>query len=806
MPAESRIAAGRGGTDPHRGLVSDHALAVFEFGRVLDRVAERAASDAGKRRIRSLVPTSDLAAARRELARVAAVIDFADDKPAWGLPPIPDVDAALRALAPEGAVLEPIQLHRLGVLLTSSRVLSQEMDTRDGDYATLLSIRERLISDRSLEGAIERAVDSEGAVLDKASKELRSIRNRLRGAHSRVVRQLETYMRTLDERFVVSDGSVTVRDGRYVIPVRREGKGAVGGIVHDESQSGATLFIEPPVAIELMNQLRDLEREERREIRRVLGDLTARLAPSRTALVGAFDALVDFDSLFARARTANAWRATVPELVQSGGVGLRLVQARHPLLLEAGDHGSVVPYDLEILGDERALVISGPNTGGKSVFLKATGLIAALAQSGVVPPVHAGTRLPVFSTFFADIGDEQSIAQSLSTFSAHLANLKTIVEQADGGSLVLIDEMGTGTDPAEGAALARAVLEELVQRGALTIVSSHLGDLKRLDEEGSAIVNASLQFDSVRMEPTYQLAKGRPGRSYGLAIARRLGFPEHVVDRAEAYRNGDEVNLDELLGRLGERESEAARLVADLAREQERTARLQADLDAREAALREEERTASERAREEARRELLDARTEVERAIEEVRAAGTDAVAKASQSARRRVEEAARRRQPDRPRRSNVSSASFALGDRVQVRATGAKGHVIEVRGRRVVVEAGSLRIEVPAEDLVRLQDASEAGADRGRGGGWTGPVLEQAHLEVDLRGLRVDQVDLELPRALDRALIDDLADLRIIHGKGTGALRQRVGELLDLDPRVRDHRMGGVTEGGSGVTVAIFR
>lgn len=788
--------------------MSRHALEVLEFGRVLERVAARASSEPARERIRALRPSTVPEDARRELGRVAAAMRFADEKAGWGMPVVPDAGGALKGLIAEGAVLEPVQLHRLGILLHTSRDLAREMDGREEDYPELESVRLRLVQDRELEETLDRSVDADGNVLDTASRDLKKIRDRLRGAHSRVVRRLEQYLRGLDERFVVADASVTIREGRYVIPVRREGKGAVGGIIHDESQSGATLFVEPPVAIELMNQLRDLEREEQREVRRVLGELTGRLVPLRAELRGALEALVDFDALFARARTAAAWRASVPELLDDGPAGLELKGARHPLLLEAEDHPDVVPYDLSIGPGELALVISGPNTGGKSVFLKATGLIAALAQSGVVPPVQRGTRLPVFGSFFADIGDEQSIARSLSTFSAHLANLKTIVEEADNRSLVLIDEMGTGTDPAEGAALARAVLEELVDRGAFTVVSSHLGELKRLDEEGSAIVNASLQFDPDRMEPTYQLVKGRPGRSYGLAIARRLGFPGAVLDRAETYRSDEEAHLEELLGRLERREHEAERALHELENERARAARLQADLDARERTLSEAERTAERRAREDARRELMDARAEVEKAIEEVRTAADEGhdLEEASTRARRRVEEAARKRTVSSGDRDHGPAPDLDEGDRVRVRATGAKGKVIEVRNERAVVEVGALRLEMPAVDLEVLDALPDADAPR-RGGGWTGPgVGGQARTEVDLRGLRVEEMEIELSRSLDQAVMEDLAELRIIHGKGTGALRQRVSELLKLDGRVQEYRMGGPTEGGAGVTVASFR
>ncbi len=757
-----------------------------------------------KEHLRALRPTSDRDRVSAMLRQVDATMRFIEEEPSWGLPAVPDCRSALRVLAAEGAVLEPVQLHRIGVLLRASRITSGEMDARDGQHPELAPIRERLLAERPTEDALERSVDGDGEVLDTASKELRQIRARLRGAHARIVRQLETYMKGLPERFVVADGSVTIREGRYVIPIRREGRSEVAGIVHDESHTGATLFVEPPVAIELMNQLRDLEREEAREIRRILGELSARLAPLRETLEGALEALVELDSAMARARSALAWRATVPEMLPPGERTLHLVDARHPLLLESLRR-EVIPYDLELLSGERALVVSGPNTGGKSVFLKATGLVCCLAQSGVVPPVGAGTRLPLLSGVFADIGDEQSIAESLSTFSAHLANLADIIREADDQSLVLIDEMGTGTDPAEGAALAQAVLEVLVGRGCLTVVSSHLGQLKQLAGEGTGIVNASLQFDSDRMEPTYRLVKGRPGRSYGLAIARRLGFPPEVIDRAESHRDRGEARMEEILQNLEQREREAETAVEALRSERAEVGRRSAEVERRSRELREAEQSSDARARERARRLLMDARTEVEEAIAQVRAAASEtALDEAARSARRRVEVAAE--QARRARSATRTSGDRPdgirepeVGSRVRVRATGAKGRIAEVRADRALVEVGEVRMELP---LLDLEPLAEPDARPRSAGSWSGPGTSEVRTEVDLRGMRVDEIDVELMRALDQAILDDLSELRIIHGKGTGALRQRVSELLGGDARVRAFRLGGPTEGGAGVTV----
>jgi DNA mismatch repair protein MutS2 len=785
-------------------IVSEHALRVLEFHRVLDVVAGRAATDMAKERVRALRPTADRQRVSAMLRQVDAVMRFVEEEPSWGFPVVPDCRPGLRLLAAEGAVLEPIQLHRVGLLLRASRLTAAELDARQEHPPELAVIRERLVEEGHTENILERSVDGAGEVLDAASKELRQVRSRLKGAHARVVRQLEGYMRGLPERFVVTDGSVTIREGRYVIPIRREGRSEVGGIVHDESHTGATLFVEPPIAIELMNKLRELEREEAREIRRILGELSAQLVPLRHALVGALDALVELDSALARARTALAWRASVPLMLPEDERTLCLVEARHPLLLEASQ-GEVVPYDLELLPGERALVVSGPNTGGKSVFLKATGLVCALAQSGVVPPVGRGTRLPMLSSVFADIGDEQSIAESLSTFSAHLANLADIMRDADDRSLVLIDEMGTGTDPAEGAALAQAVLEALVQRGCLTLVSSHLGQLKQLAGEGTGVVNASLQFDSDRMEPTYHLVKGRPGRSFGLAIARRLGFPGDVIDRAESFRDSGDARMDEILESLERREREAERVSVELRREREDVRRRAEEIERRTRDLREAERSSDERARQRARQLLMEARSEVEEVISGLRSVASEAdLDEAARSARRRVEAAAERARKTRatdavPAGSRDGAPDLGPGSRVRVRATGAKGRVAEVRDDRAVVEVGVLRIELPINDLEPLGRQDEQPQ---RGGGWTGPAPDAVRTEFDFRGLRVDEIDVELMRALDQAILEDLPELRIIHGKGTGALRQRVGELLAGDARVRAFRMGGPTEGGAGVTV----
>jgi DNA mismatch repair protein MutS2 len=819
--------------------VTEHARNVLEFTRVLSLVGGRAASPEGRARAEALVPLP-VEEARTELDRVRAVMEFIQARPEWGMPAIPSVGVALNRLAVDGGVLEPAGLLSVGRLLGAARELDAEMKARADLDPHLAHLREQLWVAPDLEDTIGRTVDDDGQILDSASKTLKDLRRRLRGAHQRIVRALDQYMAGLPDRVRVDDGSVSVREGRYVIPLRREGRREVGGIVHDESGTGATIFVEPPVAVELMNELRDLEREEQREIQRILRELSSRLHPFRHDLAATHTALVDMDALHARARAALEWRATPPALGDDASSGLRIVHGRHPLLLAQGV--DVVPFDLELLPEERTLVISGPNTGGKSVFLKAVGLLTLMARSGIVPPVGPGTVLPGVSTVYADIGDEQSIDESLSTFSAHLATMREILETADGNAMVLMDELGTGTDPMEGAALARAILETLTARGCLTLASSHLGQLKALDTEGSGIVNASMQFDAAGMAPTYQLEKGRPGRSYGLAIARRLGLPEGVLDRAESLVDDGAARVEDLLARLEVQEKEARERRDELARQQERVASLEAELRDRDRRLRERERSAEERARQQARDILMDARGEVEKAIAQVkRAAEEDALEEAAREARRTVEEAAARQREKKKKaresRKNepaADPADLVPGARVRIGSGTAKGVLQEVGEKKAVVDVSGLRMEVPVGDLVVIAGdgggkggargaTSGSGGARGRGGrggagdrgqtpanrtperGWAGPIPDASY-EIDLRGLRVDEVSLQLSRSLDGAILNDLNEVRIIHGKGTGAVKSRVRELLKQDSRVESFRDGHPGEGGSGVTLAVFR
>jgi DNA mismatch repair protein MutS2 len=782
-----------------------HALDVLQYHAALDVVARHASSPLGAEAVRALEPSNSAAVVRDELQRVDEMSSFLFRAQDWQVPPLPDARSPLRRLNVAGSVLDAPELRDLGIVLRGSSQTRRALLQHRDDYPLLTVIAERLIRLEHEERRIHDVVDAVGVVRDNASSELARLRRAVRGARTKIVEKLEHYMSQLPSRFQVADASVSVRDGRYVIPVRREGRGEVGGLVHDESATGHTLFVEPPIAIELMNRLRELELAEAREVHRILRELTESVRPHGHALQQAFDALVELDSLLARASYALHVNGCRPQ-IDTEGRTLAIVHGRHPLLLESTHE--VVPFDLTLDAGERTMLVSGPNTGGKTVLLKAIGLLAALTQAGVIPPTGDGTVLPLFDDIFADIGDEQSIEASLSTFSAHLKNLREILDGADERSLALIDEMGSGTDPAEGGALADAILRSLTQRGSLTIATTHLGQLKQIAAQEDGVINASLQFDAVALRPTYRLLKNVPGRSYGLAIARRLGLPDDVLAAAEAALPESEREATQLLEELEAKDRALADALADASSERARAAALREQLEEREQVLRRREREAERRARQQARDILLNAREEVETAIRELRAAaaeGQHAVEEAARGARRRVEERVKReaeRTPREPAQAGVQQ-DIREGAHVRIVSRGLDGVVIELRDDRATVEVGGLRMQVQASDLT-LTQAPQPARQRSRGA-WVAPDLDVAS-EVDLRGMRADEVVPRVQLALDAAIQADLPSLRIIHGKGTGALREVVTELLKADGRIRAHRPGGVGEGGTGVTVAELR
>jgi DNA mismatch repair protein MutS2 len=790
--------------------MNSHALAVLEFSRVLDVVADRATSDEGRARVRALRPVGDWTWIEREQGRVFAVRALIASEARWVPCAIPEARRSLDRLRVENATLTPTDCMLLRALLRSSRLTLDSLDDPRlpiAARAVLEPVTSRLVRNGAAEAAIDAVVDDDGEIRDGASPKLRATRRELRQAESRLIALLERLMSRLDATQQVPDMSVTVRNGRYVIPVRREGRGAVGGIVHDASSTGGTLFIEPPAAVEAGNRMRELAAEESVEIERILYELAAALRPAHTSTSAALDALGELDSLYARARMALDFGAA-PVTLRQPDESFDIVSGRHPLLLAQG--ARVVPFDLALGQSERTFLISGPNTGGKTVLIKAIALLSLCLQAGIPPTVGEGSGIAIYDDIFADIGDEQSIAASLSTFSAHVKNLREILTRATDRCLVIIDELGSGTDPVEGAALGGAVLESLTARGARTVATTHLGALKQLAVERDGVVNGSLQFDAIELAPTYRLVKGIPGQSYGLSIAQRLGVPADVLARAEERLPRGERDVNALLSdleardtALAERERENETIARDVRERAHRVAERE-----RNAGIR--ERESERRAREEARRYLLSARRDIERTIKSLKHSGD--VDEAAREARRHVEDLARaqtaavERLDERDRGAMRSSGATrdvrppAVGDYVTVGSLGDRvGQLMELRDDNGIVAVGTLKLALPLSELARTERPQVAVSIRGD--------VPEAHVpgEIDVRGMRVGDVDEIVMYAVDNSVRADIKTLRIIHGKGTGALRERIAEMLHKEPRVANFRLGAWNEGGAGVTIVEF-
>src|SRR6059036_1864580 len=747
------------------GGVAPSVLETLEFPAALERVAAHAAGPLGAARVRSRTPAAAVEPIRAALAQVAelAALLLTDD--AIRAEPVPDITAALELLGVPGSALEGAALAELGRALAAARTVA-------GDLARLATDAPRTAvlrvdpPPKALEQLLVVSLDEDGQVQDGASRTLARARRAVREARARLVQKLDAMLAALDPTERAPDAAVTVREGRYVIPVRSTARARIGGIVHDESATRATVFLEPPEVIELGNALRAAELDEQREVLQVLRDLTELLRPHRDAIAAAWEMCIACDDLCARARYAVEVNGFAPA-IDTGPLEIR--NGRHPLLV-GGE--VVVPFDLVLAPDECTVLVSGPNTGGKTVLIKAVGLLALMAQSGIIPPIGPHSTLPVFTGVFADIGDRQSIAASLSTFSAHVAVLRDILERAAAGSLVLLDEIGSGTDPAEGGALATAVLQTLTRRRAVTLATTHLGALKQLAAETVGIVNASLQFDGETLTPTYRLLKGVPGRSYGLAIARRLGIAGDVLEIAERAMPKAERQLDALLAtveararELDAKEQELAARDQSLRGDAEKVEARDAELAAGEREVKARAQSLEREARDQARAYLLEARKKVEDALGRARAALDEATAR---EARRLVEKA-------------IEETDEGAGSKEQ--------------------GAGWMSLE----ELKRARNAPSR-SDR--------PTVRQsaqapsvnAATEISLIGLRVSEAEPLLVKALDDAILADLPHLRVVHGKGTGALRQLVHEVLSADPRVKRFGFAPPNQGGHGVTLAEFR
>lgn len=796
--------------------MNPNVLAKLEYPAILDRLARRCDFALAAERARVLTPSSDPDHVGYLLAVTQEAFELMTIYPEFSVGGARDV-RVLVDRATHGIRLTPSDLLQIQDTATATRTLRQtfgrimDADTR---FPHMVEFAGHLADLYDLDQAIGRTVGPRGDILDTASAELARIRRDVRVAHSRLMERLNTLISSGRYATAVQDQIITMREGRYVIPIRSEARGVVPGMVHDTSASGQTLFVEPFDVVELNNRWREQQAAEQHEIDRILDELSGRVADRAGDLRETMDAIAAIDLALAKSRLANDMEANRPAVVArpqgrkpSTGAHssqrVRLRNARHPLL----DPATVVPLDIH-LGDQfRILVITGPNTGGKTVALKTVGLLALMAQTGLFIPAGPESELSVFTSIFVDIGDEQSIQQSLSTFSAHMRSVIDMLGHVRSESLVLLDEMGAGTDPQEGSALARALLQELLDRGAMVLATTHFSEIKAFAYATPGLENASVEFDLESLAPTYRLTIGVPGESNALAIARRLGLSERVLARAATLVKPDDERTDALLRDIRVRREEADAVLAR-AEATEQEARQLRTIAARSLRAAEEERRGAREAA------LAEAQTELQEIRETLRALQADrsavGVTREHVEQRRRDVDRAQdvakrfrreRIEPNRPVPLGLpGQRPIKVGDRVMVTTLNADGEVTGLADGFAEVQMGSLKTRQPVDTLERLgRGASDDGGRR-----ITRPNFnETVPLELDLRGQRASEVPEMLETYLEGAARSGMPFVHIIHGKGTGALREVVRAHLHKHPAIERAGLAMPEQGGDGVTVA---
>jgi len=796
----------------HSADMDEKTLRVVEYPRVIERLASYASFSVSEALARSLTPLSDRGEVARRQALTSEARRLLSTHADIGVGGARSI-APLIDLARHGGVLKAEELLEVKNTLIAARDLTRTFNRQDEQYPLLGEIVACLPPPAGIIDSISQAISDRGEILDQASDKLAVIRRDLKVAHERLYARLERMLNDRDTAPMLQESIITLRNDRYVIPLRAEFKGRIRGLVHDQSSSGATLFIEPLAVVELNNQWHELQLAERDEEQRILTDLSLRVGQSAEQLEGILAALGRFDLALMCARYADDLDAAEPVLLpppnaQTQGGALRLRHARHPLL----DPQKVVPIDVDLDEQTFAVVITGPNTGGKTVTLKTVGLLCLMAQSGLHIPAQSGSALSLFENVFADIGDEQSIEQSLSTFSGHIKNIVRILKRADQRTLVLFDELGAGTDPQEGAGLARAILTHLVERRVTCLVATHYPELKAFAHTTPGVMNASMEFDLRSLRPTYRLNLGLPGRSNALLIAQRLGLPAEILDAARAVINPGDLQADSLLDEI-HRQRDASRKAqgaADRARHE--AEKMRGELAARLEKIEEEREQILEQARREAEQELEDLRQELEDARQALRRARQplDAVKEAEQ-ATREVEAALHI--PVTPRKKAEKKPAprpLKVGDKVHLRRLHLDARITALSGDEVEVQAGVLRLRVRLEELQRPNQTAEevqeesTTASRKIRSTTPGAIFHPSPgVELDLRGQLAEDALQRLDNHLEQAFLADLPYIRIIHGKGTGRLREVVRRALRHSRYVKNWTTGSEAEGGDGVTVA---
>ncbi|MDD7693082.1 MAG: endonuclease MutS2 [Lactobacillaceae bacterium] len=778
----------------------------LEFARIKGMLAHYLVSAAGHHELERMVPQGDYDRVQQYLTETTDGADILRLEGGIPIPKLADIQLQMKRLK-IGANLNGTELAQVTKVLQTSMSVKNffdEMREKKIKLQVLDQLVDRLVTIPSITQRLVRSVDPDGRLNDEASSKLHGIRQLIVKTEGEIHQQMERYTRGKGAKYL-SEPVVTIRNDRYVVPALARYRNKLGGVVHDQSASGQTLYIEPAGVVEYNNRLRQAQIEERQEMLRILAELSALIAPYRHDIQNNERVLGKLDFINAKAALAHDMKASLPLLSRENHVNLR--HARHPLI----DPKKVVPNDIKIGEDYQAIVITGPNTGGKTITLKTLGLIQLMGQSGLFIPAEEGSTIGVFDNIFADIGDEQSLEQNLSTFSGHMDNVKAILEQITDRSLVLLDELGAGTDPKEGAALAMAILDQIGSKGSTAVITTHYPELKVYGYDRAKTINASMEFDTETLQPTYRLMLGIPGRSNGIEIAQRLGIDEAVIDEARSLVSGDSQDLNKMIGDLvaqrkaaREENERLTKLVAD----NERT---QKELDEKLNRFNEQRDKLFDQARSQANHQVSMAKRKANNIIHHLRQLEMQQGANVKENQLIDAQGALNALHQEDPRLKHNSVLKRAKakhdlhkGDAVMVKSYGQYGELLDKRGNhKWEVQIGILKMEIDERDLEKVDKKSlpkEKTTRRSSAVHTTQTRHTSARL--DLRGHRYEQAMSELSDFIDHALLNNLSSVTIIHGKGTGALRKGTQQYLQSNPRVKSFSYAAPNNGGDGATI----
>ena len=797
-------------------MIQEKYIQILELDKILEQLAELTCCEAAKIRVMQIKPSDNLRIVQDETAKTNDAFMLAAH---FGTPSFGRMDDPTEhlKLAQVGGILTPFALLNIASVLRQTRLLLDWYAQCANMHNSLKPVFGQLTANKTIEKRISEVFVSEEEIADTASDELYSIRRKIRSIGSRIRETLDKMIRSASYQKALQENIVTMRDGRYVVPVKAEYKSAVSGLVHDTSSSGATLFIEPMSVVEANNDIRVLKAKEKAEIERILQEISAECGAQAGLISSDFETLITLNIYFAKARLAERMNAVMPQITDSGII--RLNKARHPLI----DRDKVVPVSLTLGEDYTSLVVTGPNTGGKTVTLKTIGLLTLMTMCGLLIPVSDNSTITVFKKVLVDIGDEQSIAQNLSTFSAHMTNIASILKNADEHSLILVDELGSGTDPVEGAALAMSILEQFREKRAIVAATTHYAELKVYALETEGVKNASCEFDVKTLRPTYRLLIGTPGRSNAFEISKRIGIPEEVLSRAASYVASDKQSFEDVIDGLESARQDFEEKTAELARQARELAEEKDALrNANQTAIDDKERII-EKARQEARQIVESVRMDANLLMDELdklrkqkdKEDFSRRVGEVKSQMRGKLDRLHDKANPVvvRTNEDYVLPRPLKKGDPVLIVDIDKTGTVLQEPGKtgEVLVQTGMIKSRVPVENL-RLLDAKKqrskapAGKSMRTISSTKDNTTARGMLELDLRGQTVEEAIMELDMFVNKSLLSNVSQVTVIHGKGTGALRAAVHKYLRQCKQVRTFRLGVYGEGETGVTIVEFK